>query len=110
VGMGLVPLARPGHAAAIVFPALVCLALGTGLVTPSLRSLVSRRLADDSGQGAALGSLQGLQSLGGFLGPPLAGVAYETLGQTSPFWLNLMLMLAVTVMVAGGQTRRASSP
>ena len=110
VGMGLVPLARPGQAAAIVFPALVCLALGTGLVTPSLRSLISRRLADDSGQGAALGSLQGLQSLGGFLGPPLAGVAYETLGQTSPFWLNLMLMLAVTVMVAGGQTRRASSP
>jgi len=54
---------------------------------------VSRRL-DGSGQGAALGSLQGLQSLGSFIGPPLAGVAYELLGQKSPFWLGTALLVA----------------
>jgi MFS family permease len=71
-----------------------------------LRSLVSRRLGR-SGQGAALGSLQGLQSAGSFLGPPLAGLAYETIGRRSPFWLATVLMVAVAVLVAGGATRQA---
>jgi len=100
-GCLLIPLAPASGAGAIVFPALAVLALGTGLVTPCLRSLVSRRL-EGSGQGAALGSLQGLQSAGSFLGPPLAGVAYETLGRQSPFWLSIALMLAVAALVAGG--------
>ena len=100
-GCLLIPLAPARGAGATVFPALAVLALGTGLVTPSLRSLVSRRL-EGSGQGAALGSLQGLQSAGSFLGPPLAGVAYETLGRQSPFWLSIAMMLAVAALVAGG--------
>jgi MFS family permease len=91
-----------------VFSAVAILAFGTGLVTPCLRSLVSRRL-EGSGQGAALGSLQGLQSAGSFLGPPLAGLAYETLGHQSPFWLSIALMVAVAALVAGG-TRREAVP
>jgi len=107
-GCLLIPLARPASAQPLVFTAVGLLALGTGLVTPCLRALVSRRL-DDSGQGAALGSLQGLQSLGSFLGPPLAGLAYETLGRTSPFWLGVTLLLGVTVLVAGGTALRHGS-
>jgi DHA1 family tetracycline resistance protein-like MFS transporter len=89
----------------VVFVAVGLLALGTGLVTPCLRSLVSRRL-DDAGQGAALGSLQGLQSLGSFIGPPLAGLAYETLGRQSPFWLAMLLLAGVITLVADGLRRR----
>jgi MFS family permease len=100
-GFLLVPLAEKDNAIPVVFSAVAILALGTGLVTPSLRSLVSRRLAD-SGQGAALGSLQGLQSLASFLGPPLAGLAYELTGRTSPFWLSIGLLAAVAALVAGG--------
>jgi MFS family permease len=100
-GCLLVPLASPASSRPLVFTAVALLACGTGLVTPSLRSLVSRRLAG-SGQGAALGSLQGLQSLGSFIGPPAAGLAYDLLGRTSPFWLGLSLMAAVAVLVAGG--------
>jgi len=103
-GCALVPLARPEQAAAVVFPAVASLALGTGLVTPCLRALVSRRLGD-AGQGAALGSLQGLQSLGSFIGPPLAGLAYETVGRTSPFWLGTALLAGVIALVAGGRHR-----
>jgi MFS family permease len=62
---------------------------------------VSRRL-DSSGQGAALGSLQGLQSLGSFLGPPLAGLAYDLIGKQSPFWLGIALLAGVITLVAGG--------
>jgi MFS family permease len=101
VGCLLIPLARVNNAAAVVFSAVAILALGTGLVTPSLRALVSRRLGD-SGQGAALGSLQGLQSLGSFIGPPLAGLSYDLLGQRSPFWLGIALLVGVASLVAGG--------
>jgi MFS family permease len=89
----------------LAFVAVATLALGTGLITPCLRALVSRRLGEE-GQGAALGSLQGLQSLGGFLGPPLAGLAYETLGSRSPFWLGISVLMVVGVLVAGGTTDR----
>ncbi|MDG1059976.1 MAG: MFS transporter, partial [Synechococcus sp. cluster3_bin.96] len=74
-GCLLIPSTNPEQARIGVFTAVAILASGTGLVTPSLRSLVSRRLSNE-GQGAALGSLQALQSLGSFLGPPLAGLAY----------------------------------
>jgi len=101
VGCLLIPLAQAHNTAAVVFSAVAILALGTGLVTPSLRALVSRRLGD-SGQGAALGSLQGLQSLGSFIGPPLAGLSYDLLGQRSPFWLGVALLVGVASLVAGG--------
>ena len=100
-GCLLITLATKDNAQTVVFAAVAILAMGTGLVTPCLRSLVSRRL-DDSGQGAALGSLQGLQSAGSFIGPPVAGLAYDTLGSASPFWLGISLLAGVAVLVAGG--------
>ncbi|MEB3173004.1 MAG: MFS transporter [Cyanobacteriota bacterium] len=107
-GCLLIPAASKGNAQAVVFPAVSLLALGTGLVTPCLRALVSRRL-EGSGQGSALGSLQGLQSLGSFVGPPLAGLAYETLGYRSPFWLSASLLLAVVALVAGGKPEQGEA-
>ncbi|MFM7455171.1 MAG: MFS transporter [Vulcanococcus sp.] len=104
-GCLLIPLANSGNARPVVFSAVAVLAFGTGLVTPCLRALVSRRL-DSSGQGAALGSLQGLQSLGSFIGPPLAGLAYDLIGRQSPFWLGIALMAGVMLLVAGGLPSR----
>ena len=100
-GCLLIPMANGGNAQPVVFTAVAILALGTGLVTPCLRALVSRRLGE-GGQGAALGSLQGLQSLGSFIGPPVAGFSYDILGQQSPFWLGIALLAAVASLVAGG--------
>ncbi|MEN9766948.1 MFS transporter [Vulcanococcus sp.] len=107
-GCLLIPLATPENAKTVVFSAVAILALGTGLVTPCLRALVSRRL-DDNGQGAALGSLQGLQSLGSFIGPPLAGLAYDVVGQRSPFWLGITVLVGVAWLVAGGLSRQPNS-
>jgi len=101
-GCLLIPVASRSAAGFVVFPAVSLLALGTGLVTPSLRALVSKRL-EGSGQGSALGSLQALQSLGSFVGPPLAGLAYETLGPTSPFWLAAVLLVGVVSLISGGR-------
>ncbi|MDA1169883.1 MAG: MFS transporter, partial [Cyanobacteria bacterium] len=107
VGCLLIPAAPIGNAQPVVFSAVAILALGTGLVTPCLRSLVSRRL-DSDGQGAALGSLQGLQSLGSFLGPPLMGLAFEQLGYSSPFLLAAALLLGVSFLTANGTFKQAN--
>ena len=99
-GCLLIPSVGSAERPGVIFVAVGILALGTGLVTPSLRSLVSRRL-DHEGQGAALGSLQALQSLGSFLGPPLAGLSYDLSGPTSPFVVAATLLVIVIALVAG---------
>lgn len=106
-GCLLIPTTNPEQARTGVFTAVAILASGTGLVTPSLRSMVSRRLSDE-GQGAALGSLQALQSLGSFLGPPLAGLGYDLLGQTSPFFVSAGLLVLVVLLVTRSPLEEAT--
>lgn len=106
VGCLLIPMASVANAQAVVFSAVALLATGTGLVTPCLRSLVSRRL-DGGGQGAALGSLQGLQSLGSFLGPPLMGLSYEHWGHASPFLLAAAILFTVALLSVNKTLRPA---
>ena len=106
VGCLLIPLAPVERSQPVVYVSVALLAFGTGLVTPSLRSLVSRRLSS-GGQGAALGSLQGLQSLGSFLGPPLMGLSYELLGRSSPFLLAAALLIGVAALSANGSLKQA---
>ena len=98
-GCLLIPCATLNNSKPVVFTAVSLLAIGTGLVTPTLRALISRKL-DRSNQGAALGGLQGLQSLGTALGAVIAGFSYETLGSKSPFLLGTSLLVAVAWLVA----------
>ena len=100
VGCLLVPMASTETSVPMVYTAVSLLALGTGLVTPCLRALVSRRLGSD-GQGSALGGLQGLQSLGTFLGASAAGFSYDRIGPTSPFWFGGVMLVGVALLVAG---------
>ena len=104
-GCILLPIATNENAIPIVFIAVAILALGTGLVTPCLRSLISRRL-NSEGQGTVLGSLQGLQSLGTFIGAAVAGLSYDLLGQKSPFIGTTLLLVVVIVLIAGIRTQR----
>jgi predicted MFS family arabinose efflux permease len=47
----------------------------------------------DQEQGQAIGSLQSLQALGSVIGPAFAGVLFDRLGMSSPFWLGALLLL-----------------
>ncbi len=100
VGCILLPLATQENSTQIVFTAVSILALGTGLVTPSLRALISRRLSA-AGQGTLLGSLQGLQSLATFTGASIAGLTYDILGYRSPFYGATILLMIVIGLVSG---------
>ncbi len=108
LGCILLPIAQKANAIPTVFTAVSILALGTGLVTPSLRALVSKRL-DATAQGTVLGSLQGLQSLGTFVGAAIAGILYDLLGSKSPFFATTSLLLIVLILIAGNPFKKRES-
>ena len=99
-GCILLTLANIDTSIPLVFSGVAILAMGTGLVTPSLRALISRRLSS-IGQGAVLGNLQGLQSLGTFIGAIAAGRSYDLLGPRSPFFGTILLLLFVMFLISG---------
>ncbi|BEV35359.1 MFS transporter [Synechococcus sp. M16CYN] len=98
VGCLLIPALGSAERAPVIFCSVGILAVGTALVTPSLRSLVSRQLGSE-GQGTAFGSLQSLQSLGSFLGPPIAGISYDVLGPISPFLVAVLVLIVSLALV-----------
>ena len=99
-GCILLTLSNQENSIPMVFSAVGVLAIGTGLVTPCLRALISRRL-NASGQGAVLGCLQGLQSLGTFIGASAAGFCYDFLGQKSPFIGTTWLLILAIILISG---------
>ena len=68
---------------------MVPIALGSGLNSPSLRSLVSRKA---TAQGAALGLSASFDSLARATGPATAGYLYRHVGQTAPYWCAGLVM------------------
>ncbi len=97
-GCLLLIIANKQNSIPMVFSSVTFLAIGTGLVTPCLRALISKRL-DSSGQGTVLGSLQGLQSLGTFIGAAAAGLTYDFFGQKSPFLLTGVCLIFVITLL-----------
>ncbi len=106
-GCLLLILANEENSISMVFTACSFLAVGSGLVVPCLRAIISKRLTS-SGQGAILGNLQGLQSLGSFVGIATAGFAYKQLGPSSPFWLGMLVLIAVGTLVAGNPLKNSN--
>ena len=93
--VGLVLLAA-AHRLAGVLTVLPLVALGTGFVTPSLSSLVSRSARADE-QGAALGAFQGIGSLARVIGPFTAELAVGAWGVAAPPLGAAVLTVAAAV-------------
>ncbi len=100
-------LAKRENAINSVFFAVSMLAVGTGLVTPCLRALISKKLSATT-QGSVLGSLQGLQSLGTFIGASAAGISYDLLGRKSPFIGTTVILFVVILLIA--RRKRFTNP
>ncbi|HEU4724608.1 MAG TPA: MFS transporter [Candidatus Eisenbacteria bacterium] len=87
--------------------ALAAVALGNGLASPSLAGLVSiATIAAE--QGSVLGVYQALGSLARTIGPFLGGLAFDTLGPTSPLWIGGAI-LGLASFLAGSLPRRAKA-
>ncbi len=68
--------------------------LGFGLVRPAVATLVSKRATR---QGAAIGAMDAMDSMGRVVGPIVAGSAYARFGLTSPYWIAVALLALTTL-------------
>ena len=89
LGLASMALAR---AAWMLYPAVTLVALGTGTSIPSLTALVSLRVSE-SGQGRLMGGTQTLLSLTNIIGPTLAGIAFEFIAFSAPYFLGSILSI-----------------
>jgi DHA1 family tetracycline resistance protein-like MFS transporter len=87
------------------------MAIGNGLMTPTLNALASRS-ADQSWQGRALGLMQSCGSLGRLCGPLLAGwlLSFDVPGKVTqyartPFWVSAALMIVAFALTRLVRTR-----
>jgi len=88
---GFIMIGMSGELASIMlFSSLI--AIGMGLATPSLNSMVSKA-TDEEHQGAMLGVLGSYGSLGRVAGPPIGGLAFD-IGTGLPYALSGVLSLA----------------
>ena len=94
IGLLIMPLAR---SVPLLAPAISALALGMGLMQPSLNSLISRRAGREE-QGEVLGVSQSVGSLSRVLGPAAAGFLFGEFGRNAAFLWGAVLVGAALVV------------
>ena len=84
----------------MLYPVVGVLAVGTGLAIPSLTALISRHVSGHE-QGKVMGGQQAILSLTLILGPVIAGLAFDHLGVSAPYWIGgFLAVLALLVAAA----------
>ena len=92
IGVGLLTMTIARSLAVLVL-AMSALALGMGLMQPSLNSLISRRAGREE-QGEVLGVSQSVGSLSRVLGPAAAGFFFAEFGRDAVFFWGAVLVTA----------------
>ena len=73
--------------------------MGIGLITPTLNSLISKMVLP-SELGEVFGVNTSLNSLMTIIGPLTAGLIYDYINPTAPYWLGaILLMIAFVLMI-----------
>ncbi len=83
------------------------LAVGQGVASPSLQSLVSRSASAEE-QGKILGSNQSMGAIARVFAPVLGGLLFERVGHGAPFYASAGLLVAAAVFAVPA-ARRASA-
>ena len=100
-GAGLIALGLLGLPFALALWRLLAvntlLALGMGLLNPSITSLVSQQAEIDE-RGGILGVAQSASSLSRILGPAVAGPLFEVYGRDAPYYVGAAVMALVVAM------------
>jgi DHA1 family tetracycline resistance protein-like MFS transporter len=78
----------------ILLLASAFLALGMGLLNPSISSLISRQAGAEE-RGGVMGVAQSGASLARVVGPAVAGPLFELVGRNAPYYAGALVMLAV---------------
>jgi MFS transporter, DHA1 family, tetracycline resistance protein len=97
VGMAFLPHFSLGW---LLIVSVVGFAIGEGIFTASLGTLLSRA-ADSESQGKVQGGSQSMQSLAQIAGPLAGGQMYSRLGASVPFWSGAALVLTALFLLGG---------
>lgn len=96
LGLVLMSLGMAGLALApqawMMYPIVAIAAFGSSISIPALSGMLSNRVPSNE-QGRLMGGNQVLFSLTAILGPALAGISFEKIGITAPYWLGSGLVL-----------------
>jgi len=116
IALGLAMVTLAANLPVLLF-ASACLALGMGLLNPSINSLISRQAGAEE-RGGIMGVAQSGASLARVVGPAVAGPLFEFLGRNAPYYAGALAMVAVLGFAmrlprdhpapAGAQPERAS--
>lgn len=94
-GLALGMLAIPfASSVPLLAPAMLVVALGFSLMTPSLNSLVSLRV-QSTVQGGTMGVSRSATTLARVLGPGWAGLLFEYVGKDWPYFVGALIMTIV---------------
>lgn len=96
IGMVMIPLS---HTVAVLTAAMVSIACGFGLMSPSLSSLISLQIGGEA-QGGALGVSRSATTLARIFGPSWAGAMFLYLGKDWPYFAGALIMVVVIVLAA----------
>jgi len=102
LAIGLAPMASAGSHR-LLFVLLALVAIGYGLASPSVASLISKQ-ASGARQGEVLGANQSAQSLARILGPIAAGALYEWLGPQPVYFVAGIIALAALALASAPST------
>ncbi|MHB1312643.1 MAG: MFS transporter [Gemmatimonadaceae bacterium] len=95
VGMVLIATVPEGW---MLSPAVAVLAIGTGLVTPTQQSMISKAGSPEE-QGMLFGANGAVTSLTAIIGPAWAGLIFDHVSYTAPYWSGAVLVAAAWVAV-----------
>jgi MFS family permease len=91
----------------MLFPVMGLVALGSGMASPSITSLISRRVSPQE-QGTTLGGAQALTSLTMVVGPLYAGYIFGAIGMAAPYLSGAALLIGAAIVI--GTAVRGSVP
>ncbi len=102
VGLAVMTLGMAAVAAVpvgwLLSPAIAVLAIGSGLVQPTIQSLVSSAGTPDE-QGMLFGANGAITSLTAILGPAWAGLVFDHVAFTAPYWSGALLLAAAWLAI-----------
>lgn len=111
VGLACLALGMAGIAftpiAWTLYPWVAVAALGSGASIPSLSGLISARVGE-SRQGQLMGGMQTLLGLTTIFGPTLAGLSFEQIGVSAPYWIGSGLALLALLSFTRADPRPAT--
>lgn len=95
IGMVMIATVPSGW---MLSPAVAVLAIGTGLVTPTQQSMISKAGSPEE-QGMLFGANGAVTSLTAIIGPAWAGLVFDHVSYTAPYWSGALLVAAAWIAV-----------